>query len=111
MSSAYEVRFDPVALTALDETATYIREDSGPGRAAKWLEAMRRGIRELGSAPRAYPVACIRRGRPIRSKRIMSHRVFFFIEDAEGIVFIIDVVHTARETRLAEYRDPTGPLP
>jgi plasmid stabilization system protein ParE len=102
----YEVRFDPAALAALGEAADYVEEHSGPDRAAGWLAAMREGMQRLETSPRAYPVACIRRGRPIYSKLVVSHRVYYFVDDPTGIVFVIDVVHTARETRLAEYRDP-----
>ena len=105
MSTRYTVRFDPVALAALEETTTYIEEDSGPDRAGRWLEAMRIGIQKLESTPGAFPVACIRRGRPIHSKLVQTHRVYYFIDSDERLVYIIDVVHTARETKLAEYRD------
>ena len=55
MTESYEVRYDPVALRALEESATYILEQSGPVRAADWLAAMRSSIEELSSTPRAYP--------------------------------------------------------
>ena len=106
MSSSYDVRFDPVALEALGETAAYIESEFGPIRAGRWLEAMRLGIQKLESTPGAFPVACMRRGRTIHSKLVQGHRVYYFIDTLKGIVYIIDVVHTARETRLAQYRDP-----
>ncbi|HEX2253527.1 MAG TPA: hypothetical protein VHQ65_09690 [Thermoanaerobaculia bacterium] len=49
---------------------------------------------------------CLRRGRTIHSKLVVDHRVFYFVDDASRIVYVIDLVHTARETRLAEYREP-----
>ncbi len=67
---------------------------------------MHEGIDRLESQPRAFPAVTRRRGRPIHSKRIMSHRIFYLIDDPTQIVYIIDVVHTARETKLKEYRDP-----
>lgn len=106
MTAVYQVRYDPAALAALEETATHIEEQSGPGRAAAWLDAMRTGIQKLETTPRAFPVVCLRRGRPIHSKLVISHRVYYFIDEPTRLVYIIDVVHTARETKLAEYRDP-----
>lgn len=108
MIARYDVRFDPIALSALEEAATYIEGESGSGRASRWLEAMRLGIQKLESTPGAFPVVCIRRGRPIYSKLVQSHRVYYFVDTSERIVYIVDVVHTARETRLAKYRDPDG---
>lgn len=104
MSADYEVRYDPVALTALQEAASYIGEQSGPGRSAAWLRATRESIQNLESHPRAFPLVGTQLGRPLHSKIIMSHRVFYFVDDPTRIVYIIDVVHTARETKLAEYR-------
>lgn len=106
MSVRYDVRFDPVALAAIEETTAYIEEASGPDRAGRWLETLRLGCQTLESTPRAFPVACIRRGRPIHSKVVQSHRVYYFVDSEERLVYIVDVVHTARETKLAEYRDP-----
>lgn len=106
MSERYEVRFDPVALAALSEAAEFIEEQSGSDRVSGWLRAMRAGIRKLESSPRAFGAVCLRRGRPIRSKLVISHRVYYFVDEATRIVYVIDVVHTARETRLAAYRDP-----
>lgn len=104
--SIYQVRYDPAALAALHEATDYIEEQSGTGRALDWLEAMRIGIQKLETSPRAFPVVCLRRGRPIRSKLVMSHRVYYFIDEPAALVYVIDLVHTARETKLATYRDP-----
>lgn len=106
MTAGYEVRYDPVARDALDEAAAYVAEQSGADRAAAWLRAMQAGIRKLQTHPRAFPAVCLRRGRPVHSKVVVSHRVYYFVDDRSRVVYVIDVVHTARETRLAPYRDP-----
>ena len=106
MSQDYKVRYDPVALNALEETTRYIQEESGPDRAVHWLRAMRAGIQKLESLPHAFAVVCMRRGRPIHSKLVLTHRVFYCIDQPTHTVYIIDVVHTACETRLAKYRVP-----
>ncbi|MBZ0114591.1 MAG: type II toxin-antitoxin system RelE/ParE family toxin [Thermoanaerobaculia bacterium] len=89
----------------MEESVTYILEQSGPVRAADWLAAMRSSIGELSSTPRAYPVVAHQGGRAVHSKVIMTNRVFYFVDDSECLVFVIDVVHTARETKLLEYRE------
>lgn len=33
------------------------------------------------------------------------YRVFYVVDDEAAVVHVIDVVHTARETKLAAYRD------
>jgi len=43
--------------------------------------------------------------RPVRSKRIMSHRVFYFVDETTMTVHIIDIVHTSRDSRLATNGD------
>ncbi len=45
-------------------------------------------------------------GRVIHSKLAMERdRVYFVIDEPGRAVYVIDVVHTARETKLATYRD------
>lgn len=106
MIRTYEVSFDPVALEVLEETFDYIRSDSGPGRAEAWLDAMRAGIDRLESSPQAFRVVTHRRGFPIRAKLVISHWVFYLVDDERSRVYIIDIVHTSRDSRLAEYRIP-----
>ncbi|MEM7354999.1 MAG: type II toxin-antitoxin system RelE/ParE family toxin [Acidobacteriota bacterium] len=104
MTAPYEVRFDRVALEALEEAADYIEEHSGAPRAATWFAKMRAGIQKLEALPRAFAAVSLRRGRPVHSKLVMTHRVFYIVDDPSRVVYIIDVVHTARETKLAAYR-------
>lgn len=104
MSSEYEVRYDPVALEALGEATRFIVEDSSVDRALAWLDAMRQGIGKLETHPRAYPAVSLRGGRPVHSKLVVKHRVFYFIDDLAKVVYVLDVVHTARDSRLDRYR-------
>ncbi|MDA8018320.1 MAG: type II toxin-antitoxin system RelE/ParE family toxin [Thermoanaerobaculia bacterium] len=104
MSQFYAVRYDPAALAALGDAVAYIEEHSGPGRAADWLSAMQAGIAKLETLPGAYPIMDEREGRAVHSKLVSSYRVFYFIDEPERIVYVIDIVHTARETKLAPYR-------
>lgn len=106
MSSGYEVRYDPAVLAVLEETVAYIEDQSGASRAVAWLDAMNASIQQLETSPRAFPAVCFRRGRPIHSKLVMNHRVYYFIDDPTRLVYVVDVIHTARETQLAMYREP-----
>lgn len=67
---------------------------------------MRESIERLERLPKAFQIARHLAGRTIYSKLVMSHRVFYLVDDPTQLVYVIDVVHTAQETRLAEYRDP-----
>lgn len=104
MSAEYEVRNDPVAQQALEEAADFIADEAGPERAVAWLAEMREGIQRLEAHPRAYPAVTLRRGQPVHFKLMVSHRVFYFIDEVARVVYVIDVVHTVRETRLRRYR-------
>lgn len=106
MATEYEVRYEREALSALEETVRFIREDAGTGRAAAWLRAMRSGIGELETLPRAFAIVGWSRGQAVYSKLVLTHRVFYYIQEATQTVFIIDIVHTSRESQLAKYRDP-----
>lgn len=106
MSASYKVRYVSMAVSALEEEARYIEREFSRDRAAAWLRAMRDSIQKLETFPRAFATAGVRSGRPIHSKVVMSHRVYYVVNEATRIVDIIDVVHTARETRLSKYREP-----
>lgn len=105
MTAVHEVRFSPQALAGLEEAAAYIEEQSGAARSASWLRSALDSIGKLRVVPRAFASVCVRRGRTIHSKLVVSHRVFYFVDEPAKLVYIVDVVHTARESRLAAYRD------
>lgn len=66
---------------------------------------MRSGIEQLEALPRAFAIVGWSRGQTVYSKIVLTHRVFYYVEESTKTVFIIDIVHTARESKLAEYRD------
>lgn len=105
MRRRYQIKYEPLALQALEESATYIQEQSGPGRAEAWLRALLDSIDNLETLPKAFGICAHRQGRPIFSKLVPPYRVFYLVEDETDIVHIIDLVHTSRETKLVEYRD------
>lgn len=105
MTRSYRVEYEPLAQAALEEAATYIHHQSGPGRAAGWLRKMLESIDKLESLPRAFGVWTTRGVEPIFSKLVSSYRVFYVVDDSTSTVHVIDIVHTARETELAKYRE------
>lgn len=100
----YRVRLMPEAKAALREAAHFIAERDGLGRAESWLDRTLQSIDRLESMPKAFAIWSERRGRPLYSKLIRPYRVFYVVDDQSKCVFILDLVHTARETRLARYR-------
>ena len=99
----YRVRYRPEAKAALREAFVYIAEDDGSGRAGTWLKKMYEGIDALQTAPRSTRSEGTFDGWEFRSKLVITHRVFFTIDDAVETVYVIDIVHTARQTKLDEY--------
>jgi plasmid stabilization system protein ParE len=99
----YDVILLPEARKALAETARYISEQDGPARAAHWLRKLIDGTKSLEAIPRGFPEVGIWNGKALHSKLVMSHRLYYFIDDAEKNVAVIDVVHTARQTRREAY--------
>jgi mRNA-degrading endonuclease RelE of RelBE toxin-antitoxin system len=39
---------------------------------------------------------------------VISHRVFFTIDEDAQVVYVVDVVHTARQTKIGEYTAEEG---
>ncbi len=103
--SRYRVEFSQAAYVVLQETAAYIADIDGPDQAAHWLRKMEEGAAALETIPRGFIEVGTHDGRILHSKPIMSHRVYYFIDDAAELVTIIDVIHTRRETKLEKYRD------
>jgi len=99
----YQVKYLPEATRALREAFLYVQNESGSARAADWLRRVYDSIADLETSPRATREEGLFYGREFRSKLIGSHRIFVTIADAEQIVYVIDVVHTARQTKLDDY--------
>ena len=99
----YQVQYLPEAIAALREAFVYIREDSGHGRASDWLREVYASIDQLEMTPRATRDEGRFHGREFRSKLVMSHRAFFTIDEAAQIVYVVDLVHTARQSKLDAY--------
>jgi plasmid stabilization system protein ParE len=108
VTKLYRIRYEPLAEAALQEAATYILKDSGPGRAEGWLRSLLESVDKLEVLPKAFGVWTTRGGQPVYSKLVSPYRVFYLVHDATSTVHVIDIVHTARETKLAEYRNPPG---
>jgi plasmid stabilization system protein ParE len=99
----YRVRYLTEATEALRAAFLHVREDAGPRRAANWLRRVYASIDQLEIAPRATRDEGFFHGHEFRSKLVISHRVFFTISEDAQVVHVIDVVHTAQQTKLDEY--------
>lgn len=108
MTQRYRIRYEPLAEAALQEAAAYILEDSGLGRAEGWLRSLLESVDKLEVLPQAFGVWTKRGGQPVYSKLVPPYRVFYVVEEATATVHVIDIVHTARESKLGEYRDSSG---
>lgn len=102
--SRYAVTFLETAKTAVRETVAYITDQDGVEAAERWKQALLSGAKALETLPLGFPESGPCRGRILRSKVVMSHRFYYFVDEPEKRVAIIDVVHTHHETRLQEYR-------
>ncbi len=106
MTRKYRVIVQPPAIAELREAFRYIEEQDGRGRAEHWFVGIRDSIDALEYKPGMHALVQLRQGRIIRSKLAMkSFRIYFIVDDARRVVDVIDVVHTARETKLSGYRD------
>lgn len=101
----YRVRYLTEATEALRAAFLHVRDDSGPRRAADWLSRVYASIDQLELAPRATRAEGSFHGHEFRSKLVISHRVFFTIDEDALAVHVIDFVHTAQQIRLDEYTD------
>lgn len=106
MTLRYRVVYEPLAQEALIEAVDYLTEKSGQELAEHWLAAMLDAIDGLETFPRAFPAWTRRGDHIVYTKLVQAYRVFYVIDDASRKVHVIDVVHTARETKLESYRVP-----
>jgi plasmid stabilization system protein ParE len=95
----YRVRYLSEANAALRSAAVYIMEQGGPGRAEDWLRRMLDSIGALATFPEAFPRVTVLAGRAIHSKLVNPYRVYYVIDEAGSTVYVIDVVHTARDEK------------
>ncbi len=61
----YQVKYEPLALAALEEAAEYIKERNGPGgpgASSSWLQAMLASTSKLEHLPTAFAVWTERAG-------------------------------------------------
>lgn len=99
----YRVRYLDEALAALKEAAAFIAERDGKERARNWLLDMLAFIEKLENSPSTWRQVTVLEGRVVRSFLVAPYRVYFVIEESASTVYVIDVVHTARESRLRMY--------
>jgi plasmid stabilization system protein ParE len=99
----YRVRYTEEATSALREAATYILSQDGSDRARTWLQRMLDETDRLETLPGAFVQVTTIAGRAVRSILVLSYRVYYVIDEPSSTVYVIDVVHTARQTHLQKY--------
>lgn len=99
----YRVRYLSEATDALREAAAFIVERDGAPRAGKWLSEMLASIERLETMPGTWRHVTVIEGRVVRSILVAPYRIYFVIEGIASTVYIIDVVHTARDSKLRLY--------
>lgn len=99
----YRVEYLPEAIDALRSAFLYLLKESGAGRAGDWLADVYGSIDHLETTPRSTRDEGLFHGREFRSKLVHPHRVFLTIDEDDEVVYVVDVVHTARQTRLDKY--------
>lgn len=65
---------------------------------------MLEAIDSLERLPGAHAVVAVHDGRAVHSMLVQPYRVYYVIDESSSTVYVIDVVHTARETKLEKYR-------
>jgi len=101
----FQVKYLPEANDAIRIIYRYIAREEGQGRADGWLDQFTESADKLAHEALTWPVVTTRLGKDVRSKLAIVHRVYYRVEEATKTVWIIDAVHTARQTKLDEYRD------
>ena len=99
----YEVEFSPRALSSLRETTHYILQDSGAGRASDWLTRIMRSTDTLKTHPRAFRIVGAYEGEDVHARVVMSHVLYYLVDDAARVVTVIDVVHAAHGAERDRY--------
>ena len=96
----YRVRYLDEAIGALRKAAEFIETQSGQERARGWLRRMLESVTTLETFPGAQPQVTVLDGRVVRSMLANPLRVYYVIEEISATVYVIDIVHSARETQL-----------
>ena len=94
----YRVQIPPHVENQILEHALYIAEDS-VDRALEWEQEIRSKIMALSDLPKASsldPAVSERVGHEVRRYAVGNYLVFYFVDDAEGVVVIEGFRHGAR---------------
>ncbi len=106
---ARPVRLRALAATDLDDAAEYYRQHAGEQIAIDFIDAVERGIRELGRRPQigslrfAYELEIP----DLRASAISRFPYIVFYVDADDVVDVWRVLHTRRDFPTTP-REPTS---
>ena len=80
-------------------------DDAGHGRASDWLRRIQQSTVTLETHPHAFPRVGLYEGEDIHARFIMRHVLYYFVDEPNHVVTIIDVVHSARQTERDDYEE------
>lgn len=94
---AYRVFVTPSAETDLDGYASFLQRRS-ERRAREWLAGAWKLILSLADSPQRFAVIAESEGLPVEIRDILyhSHRIVFWVNDADATVHVLRVWHAAR---------------
>ncbi len=101
---AFEVKITPLAVSQLNETATYISETLlVPETAAKWLDILKREISTLNTLPNRFPLTEEEpwRTKGVRKQIVKGFIVYYLVDEGQNTVTVIAVVYGRRDQAVA----------
>lgn len=101
---AFRIVVAPVAARDIEDTITFISEQSGPEPCRCWKAGLFEAIESLREMPNRYPVISEAEdlGQSLRQCLFHSHRIIYRVSEENGQVDILRVWHGARR-RLRSY--------
>ena len=102
MEKEYQVKITPYALDQLREIVHYISTElQAPDTAKRWRERIKKELATLSYLPARIPLTEEEpwRSQGVHKMIVGNHFAYFWIDEANLIVWIIAVVYSRREQR------------
>ncbi len=102
MEKRFEVRFTNQALEQIQEIYRYIAESlCAPDTASKWVKNLKEEIAKLSFMPKRISLTDEEpwHSKGVRRMTVKNHFVYFWIDEENGIVWIIAVIYARRDQK------------
>lgn len=94
----YTIKFTPKAINEIIALFEYIFIDlKNPLGANRIIKNIYKKCYRLGIFPKISPVRAVRQNRELRFVHIKHYTIIYYIDEAEGIVYITHVVNSRRD--------------